>query len=197
MRTRTKAIIAVGLLVAAGLGYLGVSIARHGFSASERPSRLEIFLAQHARNIAAPAGAKELKNPYPVTGESLSAARAHWVSQCAICHGLDGTGNTPVGRNLYPKAPDMRDAFTQGLSDGELFYIINNGVRFTGMPAWGAEHSPEDTWELVAFIRRLPRLTSDELKLMERLAAGEAGQSAYSHTHAAGEKSHKSHRNEE
>lgn len=197
MRSGTKAMIAVGLLLAAGLGYLGVSIARHGFSARDMPSRLEKFLAQHARKIAAPAGAKELKNPYPVTADTLTSARAHWVSQCAICHGLDGTGNTIVGRNLYPKAPDMRDAFTQGLSDGELFYIIKNGVRFTGMPAWGSEHSPEDTWELVSFIRRLPQLTPDELKLMERLAAGEVSQSTYSHTHAAGEKSHKSHRNEE
>jgi mono/diheme cytochrome c family protein len=161
------------------------------------PSRLEKFLAQHARNIASPAGAKELKNPYPVTAESLSASRAHRVSQCAICHGLDGTGNTPVGRNLYPKAPDMRDAFTQGLSDGELFYIINNGVRFTGMPAWGSEHSLEETWQLVSFIRRLPQLTPDELKMMERLAAGEAGQSTYSHTHAAGEKPHELHKKEE
>jgi mono/diheme cytochrome c family protein len=145
MRSGTKATIAVGLLLAAGLGYLGVSIVRHGFSAREIPSQLEEFLARHARNIAAPAGAKELKNPYSVTTESLSAARAHWVSQCAICHGLEGAGKTPVGRNLYPEAPDMRDPFTQGLSDGELFYIINNGVRFTGMPAWGRRaHSGGD-----------------------------------------------------
>ncbi len=183
MRTRTKAIIAVGLLLAAGLGYFGVSVRRHGFSARAVPSRPETFLARHARKIAAPAGTKELKNPYPLTADTLSATRAHWVSQCAICHGLDGSGNTIVGRNLYPKAPDMREAFTQGLSDGELFYIINNGVRFSGMPAWGSEHSPEDTWELVAFIRRLPQLTPDELKLMERLAAGEASvPGVHSHT---------------
>ena len=63
--------------------------------------------------------------------------RAHFADHCASCHGNDGRGNTEMGRNLYPKAPDMRQSGTQHLSDGELYWIIENGVRLTGMPAWG------------------------------------------------------------
>jgi len=137
MQTRTKVRIVVLLVLLVGLSYLGVTIAHHSFSAREKPSRFEEFLAQHARRIATPAGAKGLKNPYSLTPESLDAAREHWVDHCATCHALDGSGNTVIGRNLYPKAPDLRDATTQGLSDGELYYIINDGVRFTGMPALG------------------------------------------------------------
>ena len=190
MRLRTKVKIASLIVVVGGLGYLGVTIARHGFSAREKPSQLEEFLARHARRIATPAGAKELKNPYPATAESLAAARAHWVDHCASCHALDGSGNTVIGRNLYPKAPDMKDAETQELSDGELYYIISNGVRFTGMPAWGGEDSAEEIWQLVSFIRRLPNLSGEELKQMEQQAAGEAGGVAKPHTHGPGAKPH-------
>ena len=74
-----------------------------------------------------------------------------------------------MGRNLYPKAPDMRARATQSLSDGELYSIIKNGVRLTGMPAWGAPgDADEETWALVHFIRRLPALTPDDLADMRR-----------------------------
>lgn len=198
MRTRTKVsyTIAVGLFV--GFVYLVLAVARHGFSAKEKPSRLEEFLARHARKIATPASARALKNPYLVTPESLRAAQAHWADHCASCHGLDGSGNTTLGRNLYPKAPDMRDAATQGLSEGELYYIISNGVRFTGMPAWGGEHSSQETWQLVSFVRRLPHLTPDELKAGEQKPAGEGatdhqGTAPHKHSHQHGTQPHGHH----
>src|SRR5262249_3727287 len=75
---------------------------------------------------------------------------------------------------------------TQSLSDGELFYIIQNGVRFTGMPAWGSDpaeheghgesHDQKDNWELVQFIRHLPKITRDELEEMARLSPQSAAE---------------------
>lgn len=190
MRYRRNAITALSILLFAGFSYLAVSISRHGFSAKESPSWLEEFLARHVRKIATPSGSKQLKNPYPATPESLLSAREHWVDHCASCHALDGSGNTAMGRNLYPKAPDMRKPETQTLGDGELYYIIDNGVRFTGMPAWGGEHSPEETWQLVSFIRRLPYLPPEEIELMEQLTIGESGTTTKAHTHE-GNKAHK------
>ena len=68
-----------------------------------------------------------------------------------------------MGRNLYPPAPDMRLPATQNLTDGELFFIIENGVRMTGMPGWGGPgHASGDSWKLVHFIRHLPKITEDE-----------------------------------
>ena len=76
-----------------------------------------------------------------------------------------------MGRNLFPAAPDLRLPGTQELTDGELFYIIENGIRLTGMPAWGdgSEQSQKETWHLVAFLRHLPRLTPGEKLQLERL----------------------------
>jgi hypothetical protein len=76
-----------------------------------------------------------------------------------------------MGRNLYPKAPDMRLATTQDLTDGEIFAIIENGVRLTGMPAWG-DGTPESTrasWELVHLVRRFPTITESEIVGMAAL----------------------------
>jgi hypothetical protein len=71
---------------------------------------------------------------------------------------------------MYPPVPDMRKPDTQGMTDGEIFNIIQNGVRLSGMPAWGAEHSgEEDSWKLVRFIRHLPQLSPAELQEMEKL----------------------------
>jgi predicted CXXCH cytochrome family protein len=77
---------------------------------------------------------------------------------------VDGSGKTQVGRNLYPKVPDLRLPQTQNLSDGEIRYIIRNGVRLTGMPGWADPHDEQsdDSWNLVIYIRSLRQLTSEE-----------------------------------
>jgi mono/diheme cytochrome c family protein len=93
---------------------------------------------------------------------------AHYADHCAICHDNDGSGNTTIGKGLFPKPPDMRQPATRNLSDGELFYIIHNGVRLTGMPAFGTEGDQDlDSWKLVQFIRHLPSITPEELEQMK------------------------------
>src|SRR5262249_22414268 len=110
------------------------------------------------------------QNPVPFSPAVWAQARAHFADHCASCHANDGSGKTEVGQNLYPKAPDMRLATTQSLTDGELYWIIEDGVRLTGMPAWGTGRGDdEDTWKLVWFIRRLSDLTPEQLKAMAAL----------------------------
>jgi len=140
-----------------------------GTSARPEPSKLEARLARAVRHWAIPAEARERRNPVIATTAALADARAHFADHCASCHGNDGRGDTEMGRGLYPRAPDMRLPATQGLSDGELFYIIEDGVRLTGMPAWGEPGEERESWELVHFIRHLPRLAPEELIEMERL----------------------------
>lgn len=156
--------------LAAGGGAMAVLI-QHGVSALDEPTAMEAWMARTTRRLATPRGGRDAANPVAATGEVLSRARAHFADHCASCHGNDGRGNTPIGRNLYPKAPDMILPDTQSLSDGELFYIIENGVRLTGMPAWGTTgtHDATESWELVHFIRHLPKITPQELAEMEDL----------------------------
>jgi mono/diheme cytochrome c family protein len=144
---------------------------QHGFSARDQPMAVEAFVARRLRHLAVPRSVRLAQNPVPAIPEVLAEARAHFADHCALCHANDGSGQTEIGKNLYPKAPDMREANTQSLSDGELFYIIHNGIRLTGMPAWG-DGSPEEdmeSWQLVHFIRHLPQLSPEELTEMQKL----------------------------
>ncbi len=172
MNAKKITILVVILAALAGVVSFVIWLSNRGFSAREKPSWIETILARNARKIATPAGAKELKNPHPVTEASAAEAREHFVEHCSVCHGSTGRGDTLYGRNLYPKVPDLTQADTQQLTDGELFYIISNGVRFTGMPAFGGEDSPESIWALVSFIRRLPKLTPEEIKQLQEMAEG-------------------------
>ena len=118
-----------------------------------------------------PSESRRLRNPEAATTENIRSGLEHWADHCASCHGNDGSGDTELGRGLYPPAPDMRLPATQNLTDGELFYIIERGVKLTGMPAWGTG-TPEgerSTWHLVQFVRRLPTLSEAELAAMEEL----------------------------
>jgi mono/diheme cytochrome c family protein len=207
--TRKKLVVIILLLgILVGCGFLIIRIRNHGFSAREQPSWLESALARRVRRIATPASSKELKNPHPITETSMAEAREHFVAHCSICHGINGRGETLIGRNVYPKVPDMTKTETQQFTDGELFYIITNGVRFTAMPAFGDEDSPKSIWDLVSFIRRLPQLTPQELKQLEELAGtGEGAEQdkametekkgtgnqakPKAHTHGPGAKPHK------
>jgi mono/diheme cytochrome c family protein len=157
----------VAITAAAGAIFLREA---HGFSAREQPSAVERLVARWARSAALPRDARNRKNPVLNTPQVLVDAREHWADHCALCHANDGSGETQLGKQMYPPAPDMRDAATQSLSDGELFFIIENGIRMTGMPAWGGPGvNEEDSWKLVDFIRHLPRLTVDEKNAMEKL----------------------------
>jgi len=144
---------------------------RQGLSARREPSAIETFVARRLRRLAIPPTAREAQNPVPATPQVLAEARAHFADHCATCHANDGGGNTSIGRSLYPPAPDMRKAETQDLADGELFYVIHNGIRFTGMPAWGGEDpaEDEDSWKLVHFIRHLPKITAEEITAMKAM----------------------------
>jgi mono/diheme cytochrome c family protein len=172
-------VAAIFIFLAAAIGSL-MYVRQHGFSARAQPSSLEAMIARNVRRLAIPANEKDLKSPITMTDNLMNEAREHFMAHCSSCHGFNGRGETTIGRNLYPKVPNMTEATTQKLTDGELYYIISNGIRFTGMPAWGNEDSPESIWALVAFIRKLPQLSPEEVKQLQEMAEGssEPGASA-------------------
>jgi mono/diheme cytochrome c family protein len=145
------------------------STLRQGFSTHDQPTKMETMLATSMRHWSVPAALRNARNPVPLTPEILAETRAHFADHCAICHGNDGKGQTYMGQRFYPKAPDMTLPDTQKLSDGELFSIIENGVRMTAMPGWGdgTAQSGRVSWILVHFIRHLPQITAAELGEMK------------------------------
>jgi mono/diheme cytochrome c family protein len=161
--------LSLAAIAAAGTGFLVLK--SEGFSANEQPGAVETWFARQVRSAAVPRDARARANPIADSPQVETEARAHWADHCAGCHANDGSGESLMGKRTYPPAPDMRLAATQQMTDGELFYIIQNGIRFTAMPAWGGGpgHDAEDSWKLVHFIRHLPNLTWEEKKEMQQM----------------------------
>src|ERR1041385_2218144 len=157
-----RRVVAVLLILLIAIAAVVANVVIHGVSARDQPTHSEVAIARTLRHFAVPMKLRSASNPLPVSAAALQEGREHFADHCAQCHGNDGRGQTEMGRNLYPRAPDMTLPATQKLSDGELFAIIRNGVRLTGMPGWGGEHSEQDDWKLVLFIRHLPQMTKEE-----------------------------------
>src|SRR3990172_5169284 len=171
MRPVRRALVILLLIPVVGLGAVFFYVRGRGFSARSEPGRLEESVAQFARRLAIPAAARDRQNPVPRSPEAIRDGLEHYADHCAICHGNEGSGQTDIGQGLYPKAPDMRLPATQELTDGELFYLIENGIPLTGMPAWGTgtPEGEEGSWRLVRFTRHLLELSAEEIGEMEAL----------------------------
>ncbi|HEX3106738.1 MAG TPA: cytochrome c [Terriglobales bacterium] len=164
-RWKVVSLILFAVSVAA-MGYT-LTLVRGGFSALAKPTAMEEFAARTARKLAVPSAYRDLRNPITPSPENIQAGMEHFSDHCATCHSNNGEGHTLIGQGLYPKPPDLRAAGTQNKSDGELYYTIVNGIRLSGMPAFGEAHSATQTWRLVLFIRHLPQITPEELNEMK------------------------------
>ena len=135
-----------------------------GLRASSSPSGFETYTARLLRNFAIPENERALVNPFGGDELAVAQGRELFLSRCSACHGIDGRGNTPIGANEYPRAPNLRSGLTQHMTDGEIHYIIQNGVELTGMPALPGTHSETEaeSWKLVSYIRSFRSLTQHE-----------------------------------
>lgn len=172
MLTKLIVLIAVvGLVIVGAFGWVGYQAFTSGFSAKTEPPPIEVYMARQIRRLAIPIEERNAQNPIPLNPEVMKESLAHFADHCATCHANDGSGQTPIGKNVYPRAPDLRLADTQSMSDGEIFWVIHHGIRFTAMPAWGEGNLDKDlgSWKLVHAIRHLPQLTPEELGRMKAL----------------------------
>jgi mono/diheme cytochrome c family protein len=179
MRFLRDALITFGALVAIAwiVAYARV---RAGLAADAEPGTVERAIASRLVRLSIPADVKQRNNPFRTDGTVWQAAADYYGDHCAACHGSDGHGQTVLGQNMYPKTPDLADPAVQRFSDGELFYVIQNGVRWTGMPAWKREYSPDETWRLVSLIRAVPHLARGAL---ESAALGAEPETTAHHLH--------------
>lgn len=116
--------------------------------------------AERAKLLTIPDEYKNRTNPLPGSpiraGEAnLAEGRARYAQYCAVCHGQDGRGGTPLGRSLYPPASDLSSGKVRKYTDGQLYWIISEGVRFSGMPQGRLLHTEEQIWKLVLSVREI------------------------------------------
>jgi mono/diheme cytochrome c family protein len=180
--------VLAGILIGFGIGLLGAfAVAVTGafdVSATSPPSKFEKKVADFTLRRSVARRAPRTSNPQAASPEAWRAGLAHFKENCVMCHGAPGVDESEFGQGLNPPAPDLTLPSMQKMSDGELFWIISNGIRMTGMPAFSPTHKPEEVWKIVAFVRHLPELSDEEQKALKKGSEEAAGH----HEEESGEK---------
>jgi mono/diheme cytochrome c family protein len=136
-------------------------------------------------------GGKNDQNPVPDTQASVDDGRGHFGHHCQICHGLDGQNTgVPFAQQMSPPVADLKSAEIQAYSDGQLHWIIENGINPSGMPAWKGIVEEDEMWKIVRYLRHLPQkgsLGSPEIfKEEEEEHKGMESGGKPQHKHASG-----------
>ncbi len=160
MKTLSKLLLVPALAALCAGALIGTGL--YDFSATNPPGRLEERLATFALNRSIEHHAPKGRNPLGDSAETATAGLVLFRTHCLDCHGAPGADPTDGGASLNPPAPGLTLPRVQARPDGELFWIVSRGVRMTGMPAFGPSRSEAEIWQLVAALRRLPRLTEGE-----------------------------------
>jgi plastocyanin/cytochrome c553 len=160
IRTRLPLILVLVVLGAGVLVY--VAAAGRPFAADRAPGPVETAIARQLVRLSVPRSERNAANPFAGDPAAWRGAADHFAEHCAVCHGADGRGS-PIGSHMYPPVPDLASPAIQQFSDGALFSIIQNGVRWTGMPAFRSTDDADEIWKLVSFVRHVPALTAADL----------------------------------
>ena len=142
--------------VASGVVLIGIGLMHFSLTALQEPGPLETWIANLGKHSVIRLASRHGIPPPPVDPRaSVEAGGTHFGLDCGICHGVDGRAQTPSGQWMYPRAADLTSKRVQSYSDQELFWIINNGIRLSGMPGFGKVESDEHIWDLVHYMRSL------------------------------------------
>lgn len=156
--------VLIGVLLIVGGAVAVVVTGSFNTAATVPPGKLEKQIAGYALDRSVAKRAPQRKNPFTATPEVIREALGEYREHCLLCHGAPGVDAGEIGSGLNPAPPDLTIPTVQARSDGELFWLTSEGIRMTGMPAFGPTESEEDIWKIVAFLRHLPELTDDEQK---------------------------------
>ncbi|HML93012.1 cytochrome c [Methyloceanibacter sp.] len=158
-------ILWVGAAALAGLGVAtsGIYFGLYNVAADEPHSQSVYRLLQTIRDRSIAVRATAIDVPADLSdSERIGSGGGQYAEMCSSCHLAPGMERTEISRGLYPRAPELRRG--SRATPAEDFWVVKHGIKATGMPAWGVTHSDKLLWDIVAFVRRLPELSSDEYK---------------------------------
>ena len=136
---------------------IAIASIRFNLSALPEPGPFETSVSNRGKRFFVHRASQQGIPPRPVnTKASIERGGEHYGLDCSVCHADDGHGQRSPGQWMHPRAADLTSKETQSYSDDELFWIIQNGIRFTGMPAFGKVETPDHIWDLVNYVRTLP-----------------------------------------
>jgi mono/diheme cytochrome c family protein len=170
------AVVACSAFIAAG-GY--------NIAASDEHAGLTHWLLDKTKQRSVAVRAETNRVPETFNATQVKGGFTEYNEMCVTCHGAPGKEPSDIGKGLNPHPPDLGKAVTKW-SNAELFWILKNGIKMTGMPAFGATHSDETLWSIVAFLRELPRTSAANYQAMEQSGSQQghdSGEHSHQHSH--------------
>ena len=159
----------VALLLLGAAGVVGicavVALGAVNLSATNRPSKMEKSVAHAVLDASVRARAPRGKSA-PTDPASVARGREAYRENCLVCHGVPGREQSTIAAGLNPPVPDLAEPETQRRSDGEIYFLVSGGVRLTGMPGFEKSLPEKTRWDVVAFLRALPKLGEGELQAL-------------------------------
>jgi mono/diheme cytochrome c family protein len=159
--------ILLGILIVFLTGFLLAATGSINIAAKEGAGKFEQRVAQFTLRKAVARRAPKEANPFTGKPDALRTGLAHYKENCVTCHGAPGVEESEAAMGLNPPAPDLTLPAIQKMSDGELYWVVANGIRMTGMPAFSLTHKQEEIWKMVAIDRHLPEITAEEQKVLK------------------------------
>jgi thiosulfate dehydrogenase len=157
--------IVFALIALAAAAYIIASKGYISFRADQQPSALESKVAMAAVDASTEHHAQNVQNPVPPTEDNLVAGAKLYLNHCAGCHGTPSNPDSQFARSFYPPIPEFfKDA--PDMPDYQNFYIIQHGIRWTGMPAWSKTLSENQAWQVVAFLSNIEKLPPAALQVL-------------------------------
>lgn len=189
MRSILAVLLALALLAALALGFV------YGGVYDVAATRPHSPIVQHAleilRSRSVAARADEVPEPPAVDAEALAEGFEHYHEMCVVCHGAPGMERGEFGQGLSP-TPPLFDAEYRKLSARETFWIVKNGIKVAGMPAFGPTHTDRQIWGLTEVVRRLPGMSPETYRssLPVTTPAADSLSAPIGHVHPPGTPEH-------
>ena len=166
--------IVLTLLVLIAGAFWFVKTGRVSFEADQQPSDFETRFAMGAVDAATDRRAPDVKNPIPATEENIIAGAHLYLDHCAGCHGVPSNPDSQFGHSFNPPVPQFfKD--TPDMPDNQSFYIIQHGIRWSGMPAWNKTLNENQNWQIVSFLSNIEKLSPAAKKVLDINPAPSSG----------------------
>jgi len=141
----------------------------YNVSAMVPHNRLTLWMINTLKDNSIEKRSSDIKVPNNLNDTSLvKIGFEHYREMCQGCHGAPGIERNEIGQGLYPKPPNLAHSAKE-MPASELFWITKNGIKLTGMPAFGKTHSDDKIWAIVAFMKTLPSMSKEQYQTLNDL----------------------------
>jgi mono/diheme cytochrome c family protein len=170
------------VVFAAGLALLVIYSGVINVAATQPDNTLVRWALSTASDRSIRYHAQTIKTPALTDAARVKDGFHHYREMCVGCHGAPGLKPSDLNKGLNPKPPKLAESAKE-FSAAEIFWVLKNGIKMTGMPAWGSSHKDDDLWDLVAFVKQLPEISPQEYQMMEQAAASEIREHGHNSDH--------------